>query len=73
MEDKSDEQNLDKLPIWTQGEMISAVFGGIMIGIAIGLIFKWQTPRFYTTIIECLKFLGRFRIQTMSRFDLLIM
>lgn len=40
MEDKSDEQNLDKLPIWTQGEMISAVFGGIMIGIAIGLIFK---------------------------------
>lgn len=39
MKDRSDEMNLDKLPIWTQGEMISAVFGGIIIGIAIGLIF----------------------------------
>jgi uncharacterized membrane-anchored protein YitT (DUF2179 family) len=36
MEDK---QNLDNLQIWTQREMLSAVFAGFVIGLAIGLIF----------------------------------
>ena len=34
-----DEQNLDGLQIWTQREMLSAIFAGIIIGIAIGLAF----------------------------------
>jgi uncharacterized membrane-anchored protein YitT (DUF2179 family) len=31
--------DLDRLQIWTQNEMLSAVFAGIVIGLAIGLIF----------------------------------
>lgn len=31
--------NLDRLPIWTSHEMLSALFAGIVIGLAIGLIF----------------------------------
>ena len=34
-----DEQRLDNLQLWTQREMISAVFAGIVIGLAIGLIY----------------------------------
>ena len=30
-----DHQNLDNLQIWTQREMLSAIFAGIVIGIAI--------------------------------------
>ena len=33
------DQDLDKLPIWTQYEMLSALFAGIIIGIAIGAMF----------------------------------
>jgi len=36
MEEK---QNLDKIYIWTQHEMLSALFAGFVIGIAVGLIF----------------------------------
>lgn len=39
MSDEQDKINLDKIQIWTQREMISAVFAGIVIGFAIGLIF----------------------------------
>ena len=35
----SDKQDLDRLPIWTQHEMLSALFAGFVIGIAVGLIF----------------------------------
>ncbi len=35
----SEKLNLDKLQIWTNHEMISGVFAGIVIGLAIGLIF----------------------------------
>ena len=34
-----DEQRLENLQLWTQREMISAVFAGIVIGLAIGLIY----------------------------------
>lgn len=39
MSDEQDKINSDKIQIWTQNEMISAVFAGIVIGFAIGLIF----------------------------------
>jgi uncharacterized membrane-anchored protein YitT (DUF2179 family) len=35
----SEKLNFDKLQIWTNHEMLSAVFAGIVIGLAIGLIF----------------------------------
>ena len=34
-----DTRDLDRIQIWTQHEMISAVVAGIIIGLAIGLIF----------------------------------
>lgn len=39
MSDEQDKIDLDKIQIWTQNEMISAVFAGMVIGFAIGLIF----------------------------------
>ena len=35
----SEKLNLDKLQIWTNHEMLSALFAGIVIGLALGLIF----------------------------------
>lgn len=35
----SDKRDADRIQIWTQHEMLSAVFAGIVIGLAIGLIF----------------------------------
>jgi uncharacterized membrane-anchored protein YitT (DUF2179 family) len=32
--------SLDDIPIWTQGEMLGALFAGIVIGLAIGLAFR---------------------------------
>jgi uncharacterized membrane-anchored protein YitT (DUF2179 family) len=32
--------SLDDIPIWTQGEMLGALFAGIVIGLALGLIFR---------------------------------
>ena len=36
-----DEQNLDKIQLWTQNEMLSAILAGIVIGFSIALaVFK---------------------------------
>ena len=36
-----DEQNLDKIQLWTQREMLSAVVAGIVIGFTLALaVFK---------------------------------
>ena len=35
----SDNMNLDNLQIWTQAEMLSAFFAGLVVGFSIGLIF----------------------------------
>lgn len=37
--DKIENQNLDNLQIWTQREMLSALFAGFVIGLVIGLAF----------------------------------
>ena len=38
---KIDEQNLDKIQLWTQNEMLSAILAGIVIGFSIALaVFK---------------------------------
>ena len=39
MSDRSEEQNLDNLQIWTQKEMLSAFLAGIIIGFVIGFAF----------------------------------
>ena len=39
MSQELDKINVDRLPLWTQNEMISAIFAGIVIGLAVGLIF----------------------------------
>ena len=39
MSDEHEKLDMDNLQIWTQHEMLSAVFAGICIGLAIGLIF----------------------------------
>lgn len=33
----TDEQNLDNLQLWTQREMLSAIFAGIVIGFSLAL------------------------------------
>lgn len=35
----NDNINLDRIPLWTQHEMLSAIVAGIVIGIAISLAF----------------------------------
>lgn len=35
----NDDINLDKIQLWTQNEMLSAIVAGIVIGIAISLAF----------------------------------
>lgn len=39
MSNENEKIDMDKIQIWTQYEMLSAVFAGIVIGLAIGLIF----------------------------------
>ena len=34
-----EEQNLDKIQLWTQHEMLSALFAGVLIGLALGMAF----------------------------------
>ena len=35
----ANEQNLDRLPIWTQHEMLSALFAGFVVGFCVGILF----------------------------------
>ena len=39
MED-NDKIGVDDIPIWTQSEMLGALFAGIVIGLALGLAFR---------------------------------